>query len=129
MAPKRKRLHRPIVVEVAYRHESFVKLLHEGCHLLCPQSDILYAFLLFIQENEQKNAVKSLRLVVLERAEPLASDMGSPPISKWLASPWPLDTPANSISTGELSNLPARVILDLTVTRHGLRSISQEYFI
>mgnify|MGYP001095570746 CR=1 FL=1 len=58
--PAQLRFNKPIVCEVAYRHESFVKLLQEGCHLLAANSDIIYTLLLFLIENDTRTDIAGM---------------------------------------------------------------------
>lgn len=108
----------PIAVEVAFRHESFVKLLHEGCHILSQNSDTLCVFLVFMIENETQTDVEGIRLIVLERAYPLPSGTIDRSLLKCFKSFWPLKTPYTDISRTHLTRLPALLIYDRTVWRN-----------
>lgn len=113
----------PIAVEVAFRHEDFVKLLHEGCHLLSANTDIEYVFLIYMIENYTQSDVDGVRIIVLQRSKPLCTDLLKSPSLDCLKSPWPLKTEQALISTQDLMRLPALVVYDRTTFRTNVQSV------
>lgn len=116
LGPRRNRRHHPIAIEVAYRHETFVKLLHEGCHLLSPNSDIQFVFLLFIVEDSQNSDVEKLRLTVLERTSPNMSNLLADPELNCLPSSWDIGEKENDLAQEDLQILPVNILFEGTFT-------------
>src|SRR5690606_17033678 len=63
-----------IVCEVAYRNEYFDELIYEGALLLSVGSDILYCLLICMIESEDKSRLDAVRIILMKRALPSASE-------------------------------------------------------
>lgn len=88
----------PIACEISFRQETFGQLLCEGVIELSSSTDVCYSIIADMQENGERTAIEAVRIVVLERVLPLATDIPDQPVSAPRERPWP-----ESASSAEIS--------------------------
>jgi hypothetical protein len=84
--PNRRRSSPWIVLEVAFRNETYRRLLIEGSNWVNQYSDTEFCVLVWIKENGQQADVDDMELLVFRRCFPFRSDqdeIGSPECTGW----------------------------------------------
>lgn len=114
----------PIVFETAFRNEPFKLLVQEGANWLGPTTDIVYVILIKVIENSSGSDVDAIRIIVMKRVGPLASESVFQQQWGCITFPWDAMDPLQ-FSPERWPELSAvEVVFDRIVTRATLSSIS-----